>query len=222
MGKLPSKIGALAQISTPLTHELFHLWVPNALALEGDYDWFYEGFTVYQAARTAVRLDLLTFQEFLDAIARAHDAANTQTNSVSLIEASSRRWSTGQAAVYSKSMVVAFLFDLRMRSLSHGKKSLDSVYRVILQKHSGNAAKFDGNQAVTQALAVDKASEDFVHQFIRRPVTINLGSELAPFGFEVGTFGLRTRIAVSDKLNKQQRDLLRELGYNDAVRSPRK
>jgi len=222
MGKLPSKVGALAQISTPLTHELFHLWVPNALVLEGDYDWFYEGFTVYQAARTAVRLDLLTFPEFLNAIGRAYDAANTQTNSVSLIEASSRRWTTGQSAVYSKSMVVAFLFDLRMRSVSHGKKSLDSVYRVILQKHSGNAAKFDGNEAVTQALAADEASENFVRQFIRNPVTINLGSELAPLGFEVVSPGLRTRIAVSDKLNKKQRDLLRELGYNDAVRSPRK
>jgi predicted metalloprotease with PDZ domain len=222
MGKLPSKIGALAQISTPLTHELFHLWVPNALALERDYDWFYEGFTVYQAARTAVRLDLLTFPEFLNAIGRAFDAANAQTNSISLIEASSRRWTTGQAAVYSKSMVVAFLFDLRMRSLSHGKKSLDSVYRAILQKHSGNAAKVDGNEAVTQALAADEASENFVRQFIRHAVTINLAGELAPFGFEIGTLGLRTRIAVSDKLDKKQRDLLRELGYNDAVRSPRK
>ena len=222
MGKLPSKIGALAQISTPLTHELFHLWIPNSLALAGDYDWFYEGFTVYQAARTAVRLDLLTFPEFLNAIGRANDAANAQTNSVSLIEASSRRWTTGQAAVYSKSMVVAFLFDLRMRSLSHGKKSLDSVYRVILQKHSGNGAKFDGNEAVTQALAADEASETFVRQFIRNAVTINLASELAPFGLEVETPGLRTRIGVSDKLNKQQRDLLRDLGYNDAVRSPRK
>ncbi len=222
LGKLPSKIGALAQISTPLTHELFHLWVPNALALEGDYDWFYEGFTVYQAARTAVRLDLLTFPEFLNAIGRAFDAANSRTNSVSLIEASSSRWTTGQAAVYSKSMVVAFLFDLRMRSQSHGKKSLDSAYRVILQKHSGNAPKVDGNEAVSQALAADEASENFVRQFIRNAVTINLASELAPFGFQVETLGLRTRIAVSDKLNKQQRDLLRELGYNDSVRSPRK
>jgi predicted metalloprotease with PDZ domain len=222
MGKLPSKIGALAQISTPLTHELFHLWVPNALTLEGDYDWFYEGFTVYQAARTAVRLDLLTFPEFLNAIGRAYDAANAQTNSISLIEASSRRWTTGQSAVYSKSMVVAFLFDLRMRRVSHGKKSLDSVYRVILQKHSGNAPKFEGNEAVTQALAADEASGNFVRQFIRNSVTIKLATELAPFGFEVETLGLRTRIAVSDKLNKQQRDLLRELGYNDAVRSPRK
>jgi predicted metalloprotease with PDZ domain len=167
-------------------------------------------------------LDLLTFPEFLNAIGRAYDAANSRTNSVSLIEASSSRWTTGQAAVYSKSMVVAFLFDLRMRSLSHGKKSLDSAYRVILQRHSGNAAKVDGNEAVTRALAADEASENFVRQFIRNAVTINLASELAPFGLEVETLGLRTRIAVSDKLNKQQRDLLRELGYNDSVRSPRK
>lgn len=223
MGKLPSKIGALAQISTPLTHELFHLWVPNALVLEGNYDWFYEGFTVYQAARTAVRLDLLTFPEFLSSIGRAHDASNAQTNSVSLIEASGRRWTTGQSAIYSKSMVVAFLYDLWMRSASHGKKSLDNVYRAILQKHSsGGVAKSDGNEAATQALAIDEASENFVKQFIRNPVTINLANELAPFGLLVETFGLRTRIAVSEKLNKQQRDLLRELGYNDAVRSPRR
>src|SRR6266571_3778269 len=62
MGKPPSKTAALSQLSVPLTHELFHLWVPNALALTGEYDWFYEGFTVYQASRAAVRLELLTFQ----------------------------------------------------------------------------------------------------------------------------------------------------------------
>jgi predicted metalloprotease with PDZ domain len=223
LGKLPSKIGALAQVSTPLTHELFHLWVPNALALEGDYDWFYEGFTVYQAARTAVHLDLLTFAEFLNSIARAHDASNVQANSVSLMEASRSRWTNGQSSVYSKSMVVAFLYDLRLRSVSHGKKSLDNVYRAILQKHSSGAAgRSDGNEGAMQALAVDGSAENFVREFIRNPVTIDLASELAPFGLRVEVLGLRTRIGVSEKLNKQQRDLLRELGYNDAVRSPRR
>jgi predicted metalloprotease with PDZ domain len=223
LGKLPSKIGALAQVSTPLTHELFHLWVPNALGLAGDYDWFYEGFTVYQGARTAVRLDLLTFSEFLNSIARAFDASNAQTNSVSLIEASRSRWTTGQSAVYSKSMVVAFLYDLRLRSASHGKKSLDNVYRAILQKYSSGAGGgSDGNEGATLALAVDAPAENFVHEFIRNPVKIDLASELAPFGLQVEVLGLRTRIGVSEKLNKQQRDLLRELGYNDAERFPRK
>jgi predicted metalloprotease with PDZ domain len=73
-GRAPSKVAALSRLSVPLTHELFHLWVPNALALEGDYDWFYEGFTMYQAMRAAGRLNLLTFEDFLNSIGRVFDA----------------------------------------------------------------------------------------------------------------------------------------------------
>ncbi len=230
MGKLPSKVGALAQLSTPLTHELFHLWVPNQLALAGNYDWFYEGFTVYQAARTAVRLDLLTFPEFLNALGRAYDG---YLNSIdrdrwSLVEASERRWTTGQSAVYAKSMVVAFLYDLRMRSESRGKRSLDETYRKVFQSYRlpENAIKearpVDGNEVLINVLASDSAMQDFVRTFVAKPASINLIQELVPYGLTVETFGLRTRIAVSDQLNKQQRDLLRQLGYNDAVRGPRR
>src|SRR4030095_11609825 len=120
IGKLPSKIAALAQLSVPLTHELLHFWVPNGLNLDGDYDWFYEGFTIYQAARTGVRLDLLQFQEFLDAISRAYGAprSGSDHDRWSLVEASKRRWTGGESAVYSKSMVIAFLYDLKLRSQS--------------------------------------------------------------------------------------------------------
>jgi predicted metalloprotease with PDZ domain len=231
MGKLPSKTAALSQLSVPLTHELFHLWVPNALALEGDYDWFYEGFTVYQAARTAVRLGLLTVQEFLNAIARAYDAyaAAVDHGRWSLVEASKRRWTVGAPSVYSKSMVVAFLYDLKLRNQSHGKHSLDDVYRKMFQDyHSSDAGAnrvaagqgTDGNEAAANALASDSTMQGFVRQFIREAVTISLVSELAPFGLRVETFGLRTRLSVSGQLSKPQRDLLRELGYNDSARSP--
>jgi predicted metalloprotease with PDZ domain len=73
-GRSPSKVAALARLSVPLTHELFHLWVPNAVALDGEYGWFYEGFTMYQAMRAAVQLNLLIFEDFLDAIGRSFDA----------------------------------------------------------------------------------------------------------------------------------------------------
>src|SRR5262249_42423550 len=150
-------------------------------------------------------------------------ASTSQTNSVSLIEASRKRWTSGQASVYSKSMLVAFLYDLRVRSESHGKKSLDDVYRAIFQRYpSGGRGNTDGNEAATQALAFDPAAEKFVRQFIQNPVTIDLASELAPFGFKVEAVGLRTRISVSDNVTRQQRDLLRKLGYNDAVRAPRR
>src|SRR5205085_12588692 len=37
-GGLPSKLAALAQLNGSITHELFHLSVPNGLALAGEYD----------------------------------------------------------------------------------------------------------------------------------------------------------------------------------------
>lgn len=231
MGKLPAKTAALLQLSVPLTHELFHLWVPNALALEGDYAWFYEGFTVYQAARTAVRLGQLTFPEFLNAIGRAYDtyAGGVDHDRWSLIEASKRRWTVSESSVYSKSMVIAFLYDLKLRSQSHGKRSLDDAYRKLFQGHrvpdgisTGGAPRqgIDGNDEAANALAGTANEQSFVRQFIRDAVTIKLSSELAPFGLRVEQFGTRTRISVGEQLSKPQRDLLRELGYNDYVRSP--
>jgi hypothetical protein len=230
MGKVPSKVGALAQLSTPFTHELFHLWVPNGLALDGNYDWFYEGFTVYQAAMTAVRLDLLTFPEFLTAIGRAYDG---YLNSIdrdrwSLIEASAIRWTAGQSAVYAKSMVVAFLFDLRARSDSRGKRSIEDIYRKLflsyrLPENGGNSAsRSNGNEVLIKSLLGDSATQDLVRNFISKPAALNLSQELAPYGLTVETLGLRTRVAVSEQLSKQQRDLLRQLGYNDALRVPRR
>ncbi len=224
MGRLPSKVGALAQLSTPLTHEFFHLWVPNGLALQGDYDWFYEGFTVYQAARTAVQLDLLTFQEFLNSIARAYDAS-TQRDTLSLLDASRRRFTIGRDSVYAKSQVVAFIYDLRLRSASHRKRSLDDVHRKLFQAFSSAANKTkkgDGNDAATTALTSEMNSPDFVTAYIRSPISINLAAEIAPFGLKVEMLGLRTHISVNDKLSKQQRDLLRDLGYNDATHAARR
>ena len=224
MGKLPSKVGALAQLSTPLTHELFHLWVPNGLVLDGDYDWFYEGFTVYQSSRIALELGLLTFPEFIASLARASDAA-MQAGALSLIDSSKRRFTTGRTSVYAKDQLIAFLYDLRLRSASHRKRSLGDVYRKLFQAYAtgrNGQRKIDGNEAVTRALAEELNSMDFVNTYVRNTASINLASELAPFGLKVEILGLRTHISVSDNLTRQQRDLLRDLGYNDATHAVRK
>lgn len=234
IGKLPSRIAALAQLSVPLTHEFFHFWVPNGLSLSGDYDWFYEGFTIYQAARTSVQLGLLTFPEFLTAIGRAYDAYTfgLERDRWSLVEASKRRWTVGASAVYSTSMVIAFLYDLNVRSQSHSKRSLDDVYRNIFRAYRIPEARAgagtaiagrgsDGNEVAINSLNSYFGGKDFGRLFIRNAVTINLQEQLAPFGLKVETIGLRTYITVSETLTRQQRDLLHELGYNDYVRSPR-
>jgi hypothetical protein len=231
--KLPSKVAALAQLSVPLTHEFLHFWAPNGLNLTGEYDWFYEGFTVYQSAQVAVRLDLLTFQEFLNAISSAYDgyALGLDRDRWSLVEASKRRWTVGESSVYSKSMVVAFLYDLKLRSLTHRKNSLDDVYRSLFRDYGYKAANprsaasqpkqgSDGTEAVLRALGAYSGMQEFGRSLVSNAAAINLAEELAPFGLRVETFGLRTRISVSESLTRQQRDLLHDLGYNNSVRSP--
>ena len=43
--------------------------MPNSLKLEGDYDWFFEGFTLYMALRTALELKVIDFKGFLKTLA---------------------------------------------------------------------------------------------------------------------------------------------------------
>ena len=61
MGTGGSRKQRLNRLGILLSHELFHLWVPNSLSLDGDYDWFFEGFTLYLALLTDVRLGLISF-----------------------------------------------------------------------------------------------------------------------------------------------------------------
>lgn len=218
MGQTPSRVGALAQLGNALTHETFHLWIPNGVALSGEYDWFYEGFTMYQSARAAVQLGLVTWPEFLNAIAQAYDGSLATTNAQSLIDASKQRWTTGTSTVYSKAMVVAFLYDLNLRNQTGGKRSLDDVYRRMLREHPRRSltkqAGVDGNAATTSALRGELSSADFVERLISAPVSIDLKKELEPFGLRVEKL-VRTHISVGDDLSKRQRDLLKQLGYNE-------
>ncbi|HYX28220.1 MAG TPA: hypothetical protein VE863_06615 [Pyrinomonadaceae bacterium] len=225
VGKLPSKVAALAQLSTPLTHEFFHLWVPNALALDGDYDWFYEGFTMYEAAQVGVRLNLLTFQEFLNAIARANDAYlnDPARDRWSLVEASRRRWTGGTSSIYSKSMLVAMMTDLKLRE-SGNKRGLDDVYRQLFAKYAqGQFEKSqsqDGNDRIIDLLKSERALPT-IGATITEPTTIDLRRELLAYGLVVENSGVRTRVTVAESLTKRQRDLLAELGYNAATHSPK-
>ncbi|HEX8160775.1 MAG TPA: hypothetical protein VF538_02665 [Pyrinomonadaceae bacterium] len=211
-GRAPSKASALSRLGTPLAHELFHLWVPNGLGLTGDYDWFYEGFTNYQALRASQRLGDLNFDDYLDALARtsdAYDALKAQ-DALSLVEASSRRWSGSNALVYHKGMLVAALYDLRLRNATGGKRSLDDVYRALFRRaHAGGR---DGNAVVLEALEETAGGSDFTGRFIRGAVKIDLAAELQTYGLLLQRTGARSRVTVSTPLRGSQRDLLRQFG----------
>ena len=216
-GKLPSKTAALAQLNFPIAHELFHLWIPNALALEGEYDWFYEGFTLYQALRAGMRLNLLSFQDYLDAIGRAFDGYKTvrDRDHSSLIEASKSRWTSSPTLVYNKGMLVACLYDLTLRQQSKGKRSLDDVYKELFRRYYSSGTTEDGNHAVLSVLRNGGGADEVVDNYIESAKAIELPRLIAPFGLEVDPRGVRTHISVSNSISGGQRDLLRKFGYNE-------
>ena len=220
MGKSPSRTAALAQLTFPLAHELFHLWIPNGLALDGNYDWFYEGFTLYQALCAAVRLNLLTFQDYLNALGRAFDgykAAVGGRGDTSLLAASEQRWTLSPALVYNKGMLAAFLYDLSLRQKTRGKRSLDDVYRELFRLHNASQSRANGNRAALAALNGAGEMQELTHRYIESASPIDLPAAIAPFGLLVETFGARTRITVATQLSGAQRDLLRKFGYNEKL-----
>lgn len=215
-GRSASKSAGLARLSVPLAHEILHLWIPNALEFSGDYAWFYEGFTVYQATRVSVELGYLTFQDYLDSLARAYDnyLAQREQDKLSLVEASARRWGDGGSLIYHKGMLVAALYDLNVRWNTRGKRSLEDVYRALFRRLRTGADKPVGNAAVIAALDSIAGTSDFSKRYIERPSRLDLTDALSTFGLKVEHAGTRTRIGVADSVSDAQRDLLRRIGYN--------
>jgi predicted metalloprotease with PDZ domain len=217
-GRSPAKVIALAQLGVTLAHEMFHLWVPNGLHLSGEYDWFYEGFTLYQSVRLAQQLQYLTFQDYLNAVGRAYDKyrqARGASEDLSLLEASRRRWNDQALYVYHKGMVVAFLYDLTLRHKSNGKLNLDDVYRDLFQTHGASENSTDGNQATLALLGRQGGMSQFTHDYIENAGRIDLASALSAFGLTVTDYGARTDLRVAENLSKQQSKILGQFGYSE-------
>ena len=210
-----SKRQLLARLNIILTHELFHLWVPNSLKLDGDYDWFFEGFTLYQALVTSVKLGLIDFQEYLSTLSRVYDSYLDVVNrdELSLLELSQRRWTSGSSLVYDKGMLVAFIYDLTLRRRTAGKSSLADAYRLLFQRIESKSS--EANSAITSVLNSEVGMNDFSSHHIEEPEPIDLKSFLTPFGIEVLREDFRTRLAVLPKIDNDQRRVLRDLGYRN-------
>ena len=214
LGQKAERKRVLAKLGIVLSHELFHLWVPNALGMKGDYDWFFEGFTLYQALRTDLKLGLISFDAYLQTLARVYDSylRSPDRDRLSLIEASERRWTTSSALVYDKGMLAAFIYDLMLKNSGNCQMSLDDVYRQLFQRRG--AGHEGANETIIRILAELGRTEAFGKEYIEGRGPIDLTSILAPYGilaFPSETKGTNLRIA--DNLTKTQRNTLRCIGH---------
>jgi len=201
---------SLGQVRVIFTHELLHLWVPNSLKLEGDYDWFFEGFTLYMALRMALELKVINFNGFLTTLSGVYDA---HPDKLSLIEESERRWTSAGSQVYVKGMLVAFLYDLMVRKESGGKTTLAAIYRDLF--NGGVTDNVNGNEAIIRLLGSSPASKDFVKSYVENSKEIELEQLLPAYGLQLDSSGKTSQLRVSRELNEDQRQLLRSLGYRN-------
>ena len=199
------------QLEIIFTHEVLHLWVPNALRLRGDYVWFFEGFTLYTALLTALDLKAIDFHEYLATLARVYDSYISYPNVLSLIEASERRWTHPWPVVYDKGMLVAFLYDLVLRKQSAGKTTLLGLYRELFS--SGAADRSDGNDAIIRLLSSTPEAADLATAYISGKKDLELDRYLASYGLALDTSGKSSRLVVNNKLDENQKRLLKSLGY---------
>ena len=160
------------QLGIIFTHELLHLWVPNSLSLKGDYDWFFEGFTLYTALVTALDLKFINLKEYLATLQRVYDAYLARADDLSLIDVSERRWTSGNAAVYNKGMLVAFLYDLAIKRDSRGKLWLGSVYTNLFARSA--AQPENGNDVIIHLLSSTPAGAELAKSYIEGQKEIDL------------------------------------------------
>ena len=214
LGRNAGRKSVLSRLGIVLSHELFHLWVPNSLKLEGDYDWFFEGFTLYQALRMDLRLGLISFDDYLETIAGVYDSYRSAADGdrLSLIEASQRRWTTSASLVYEKGMLVAFIYDLILRKLTDCRASLDDVYAELFRLSA--TGQRSANETIISLLTEREGLKTFARDYVESAAKIDLEAILPAYGLQVGSSGSgATELIPRHDLTKDQRKLLGCIGY---------
>ncbi len=213
LGRKASGKRVLARLGIVLSHELFHLWVPNSLKLAGDYDWFFEGFTLYQALRMDLRLGLISFDNYLETIASVYDSylGSSDRDRWSLIEASERRWTTSSSLVYEKGMLAALIYDLSLRKVTNCRESLDDVYADLF--HLPSAGQGSANETIIGLLNAREGMTSFARDYVEVAGKIDLDSTFSAYGIQVQHGGSGTKLVVAGDLNQAQRKLLGCIGY---------
>ncbi|MEQ1762731.1 MAG: hypothetical protein ABL984_06230, partial [Pyrinomonadaceae bacterium] len=197
---------SLQRLHEQLRHEIFHLWMPNALNLTGDYAWFYEGFALYQSLKLGVRVNRIRFDDFLDTLSRAYTIDANAKPRLPLTSAT-----VDPTVRYARGMLVAFLIDLQLIANSRGKSDVTSVLRTIFQTHGENAKPADANEKLKTFLE----PRAFLDSYVFRADPVELFQHLSAAGIESKQTGRTTSLTVAAKLNGRQKEILDRLGYNN-------
>jgi predicted metalloprotease with PDZ domain len=210
-----SPVDSRQRLRQQLRHEAMHLWLPNAVNLTGNYDWFYEGFATYEEQKLGVAMNHMRFDDLLATLARAYDVSRFSANGRSLVDASRERWSGANSQVYARGLTLAFLIDIAMLDASKGKRSVETLMREIFEKHKPPAAATNANDAVIAQMRAYPEVTPLVERHVTGAGPFDWSTLLQKAGLTSSTQDQLTRLAVVEKPTGRQKDLLDKLGYNN-------
>jgi predicted metalloprotease with PDZ domain len=167
--------------------------------------WAFEGITSYYDDLALVRSGVITQAQYLETLGRAitsllRTPGRLQQN---VADASWDAWikyyrqdenaPNSQVSYYLKGSLIALCLDLRIRSRTRGRKSLDDVMRALWERHgrSGVGVLEDGVERTAEEVTGLRL-RPFFDRALRSTAELPLGQLLAGFGIE-----LRTRPAES-------------------------
>jgi predicted metalloprotease with PDZ domain len=196
--------------------------VPNKLALSGSYDWFFEGFTLYEALKTGKKVGRIRFSDFLDTLGRAYTLSESEHKDLSLIDASKRRWDGNFAFINSRGMMVAFMCDAALLNASRGRRSLTNLFQRIYREHNSARPMQDGNAAILEILN-DYPELDAVRtKYIEGKEKLDLSAALLPLGLEAEVKAGLMSLKLKPRLSGREKQLLIKLGLNPLYELPEK
>lgn len=191
-----------------LRHEIFHLWFPNGAGLKGRYDWFYEGYALYESLKFAVNSNRITFENFLSTIGGAKYIAS-KGNADSLLALSAGRVVGGDAELYAKGILVGFFTDVAMLDASSGKRSSSDLVKDVFaaaRRSPGASA----NDLILEVFSLRPELRSVTGAYLKGEASLDASRFLAAAGLKASADG----VSVVEKPTSRQKTVLEKLGYN--------
>ncbi len=212
---MPFRNQSVQRLHEQLRHEMFHLWIPNGVNLSGNYDWFYEGFALYQSLKLGVAVNRISFEDFLASLGGAYDIEVANPTRVSLVDLSKNRWKGTGTQVYARGMLVAFVCDIAMLNGSNGKLSVTDLIKEVIAKHGLATPKTDGNAALIGLFKSHREIAPVVDRYITGGEPFAIENALVTAGIETDRNSQPTKFKPLAKPSSRQKNLLEKLGIHN-------
>ncbi|RAV98457.1 M61 family metallopeptidase [Pseudochryseolinea flava] len=226
-----------------LAHEYFHHYnVKRIRPIElGPFDyshenrtkqlWISEGITVYYDHLILARAGLSTADELLKSFSALinHYESGTGKNFQTLADASYHTWSDGPfgrqgdavnktISVYEKGTIVALLLDLRIRTETAGRKSLDDVMKTVYYeyyKKHGRGFTEEEFRKVCEHITKSKLTDFFDYIYTLTPIDYTKYFTAAGLDFKENKDGKGRSLSFTVNSTKQQAKILATWLKND-------